>query len=50
MSQNGVVLAAIDVKECIMGKGKPQSRSRFNASGGSYRNTVSGYRPGYQPP
>ena len=49
LGKKGIKVFAMNLKDCIMGKGTPQSRSRFNATGGSYRNTLSGYRPGYQP-
>ena len=49
LGKKGIRVFATNLKKCIMGKGSSQSRSRFNASGGSYSNTLSGYRPGYQP-
>lgn len=47
LGKKGIRVFALNLKNCIMGKSKSQSRSRFNASRGSY-GFATGFQ-GYQP-
>ena len=52
LGRRGIRALAMNFKTSIMSRNRSQSRSRFNASNGSYRDalTRSNHRDGYQPP
>ena len=52
LGKKGIRTLAMNFKTSILGKSKSQSRSRFDASSGSYRAALGNniHRDGYQPP
>ena len=51
LGRKGIRTLATNFKSAVLRKGAGQSKSRFNSSGGSYRDALehSGHRDGYQP-